>query len=229
MRWRAGTPRVRRGAGGSKRLRIDATMTRQVSNEGLVLVFRVARKLDSPNQWRRHHMSGHKLMTWWAHAFNAALALEAGCLSWAGYQLKVGASDPARPFLGVKSGRLKAGQVIPVEDRRRVSVVRLVPKRANFLRDDDDLAYTVKPVHDALVNGGFLLNDRREFLESAPVQQGVSPDGLAWTIVTVGPASAPWTVRSEAEQLRTEGHPLPQGESIIQQMRRAIGHVARRS
>jgi len=161
-----------------------------LGQRGLVLEFRIARRLDSPNLWRRHHMSGHKLMSWWTQAFEQAIALHRGHLSMAAHALEWpdDVLDPLRPFRGVKLEKLRE---IPRELRRRVQLIRQVPSARNFLRDDDDLTYTAKPVHDALKNAGIIADDGRAYLETEIPRQVV---GLGdWTTVIVLPALEGYT------------------------------------
>lgn len=143
--------------------RLVALLTR----DGAALEFRIAKKLDSPNVWRAHWGIGHQLMKWWLSAFTTALAVNAGFDS---------------------MGRFIAeGQMPRVRCRMRVTVIRQVPNRRNFLRDDDDLRYTTKPLNDALKHAGLIYDDSREWMEQAMPIQEVSPDGLDWTIVRVEP------------------------------------------
>ncbi len=137
------------------------------SRKGAMVEFRVARKLDSPNIWRGHWMIGHKLMQWWLTAFTTALATNAGCTSMARFQLE--------------------GQLPPVTFPMKVSVTRLVPSVRNFIKDDDDLRYTTKPINDALKHAGLIKDDSREWLTQEMPTQEVSPDGLYWTIVRIEP------------------------------------------
>ena len=142
-----------------------------VEREGEALVFRVARRLDSPNEWRLHWSRGHKLTKWWEHAFETAIAIDRGHPSLAALRLDAGLAPGA-----------------PV-GRRRVTVTRQVPNKRNFIRDDDDLRYTTKPVNDALKRLGLIRDDAREWLDQAMPLQTVSPDGRDWTIVRIEPTA----------------------------------------
>lgn len=139
-----------------------------LTRTGTTLEFRVARKLDSPNLWRAHWSLGHNLMKWWLRAFTNALATDAGFGSLARFQSE--GHLPHRPAV-----------------KMRVTVTRQVSSRRNFLRDDDDLRYTTKPLNDALKHAGLIFDDGREWLEQSMPVQEVSPDGHDWTIVRIEP------------------------------------------
>ena len=161
----------RRRAGGATRIRRRSNPQRIVSlliRTGTTLEFRIARKLDSPNVWRAHWSLGHTLMKWWLRAFTNALAVGAGFDSMARFQAE--GHMPFRP-----------------EVKMRVTVTRQVPHTRNFLRDDDDLRYTTKPLNDALKHAGLIYDDSREWMHQDIPTQEVSRDGLYWTIVRIEP------------------------------------------
>lgn len=161
----------RRRAGAGIRTRRRSNPQRIVSlltRTGTTLEFKIARKLDSPNTWRAHWSLGHNLMKWWLGAFTRALAVNAGFHSMARFQAE--GHMPFRP-----------------EVKMRVTVTRQVPSTRNFIRDDDDLRYTTKPLNDALKHAGLIYDDSREWLVQDIPAQEVSPDGLYWTIVRVEP------------------------------------------
>jgi hypothetical protein len=64
-----------------------------------------------------------------------------------------------------------------------------VPSARNFIRDDDNLRFAVKPLLDALKRQGYIKNDSRKWLEHPTPTQSVSPDGKDWTIVTIEPVA----------------------------------------
>ena len=73
--------------------------------------------------------------------------------------------------------------------KMRLTVERQVPTRRHFIRDDDNLRFSVKPLCDALKRGGYIYDDSRKWLEHPTPTQSVSPDGQDWTIVTIEPVT----------------------------------------
>lgn len=65
--------------------------------------------------------------------------------------------------------------------RRRVHVAREVPSMRNFIRDDDNLRFSVKPLLDALKRCELIVNDSRKWIELPMPEQRVSSDGQYWT------------------------------------------------
>ena len=151
----------RYGARLSRGRRVDGIAHR----DGEALIFEVARKLDSPNTWRAHWAVEHKLTQWWERTFETALALRG--------------ADPAYAKWLPTAPRAKGV--------RRVSVVRVVTSRRQFIKDDDNLRFTTKPINDALKRLGLIEDDRRELLEQPLPEQRVSPTGMAWTFVRIEP------------------------------------------
>jgi hypothetical protein len=72
--------------------------------------------------------------------------------------------------------------------RRRVDVERHVPSARHFIRDEDNLRFTVKPLLDALKRQRWIVDDARTWLELGDVTQHVATDGKDWTIVKVSEA-----------------------------------------
>jgi hypothetical protein len=72
--------------------------------------------------------------------------------------------------------------------KMRVEVERHVPSARNFIRDDDNLRFSVKPLLDALKRQGYIKNDSRKWLEQPTPTQHVSADGKDWTVVRIEPA-----------------------------------------
>lgn len=75
------------------------------------------------------------------------------------------------------------------DQRLRVEVERHVPSLRNFIRDDDNLRFAVKPLLDALKRLGYIKNDSRTWLDHPTPTQHVSVDGKDWTIVRISPCS----------------------------------------
>lgn len=152
------------------RTRTRATRTRinaLVRFEGPTIEFRVARELISPNKWRAHWAKGHQLMKWWHDALTTALVAASGSASRARF--------------------LSEGGFPKQTAKVRVEVIRQVPSRRNFIRDDDDLRYTTKPLNDALKHAGLIRDDNRKWMEQGMPVQELAPDGHYWTIVRITP------------------------------------------
>lgn len=81
-------------------------------------------------------------------------------------------------------------------NRPAVFIARQVPSAKNFL-DRDNAWGGCKPVLDALVAEGFLANDRERDIDQH-VEQGVSADGLDWTVITIDARAPELRPRPEA-------------------------------
>ncbi len=68
----------------------------------------------------------------------------------------------------------------PASERRKLTVTRLVPSARQFIRDDDNLAFALKPLADALKRLHLIVDDSRVWLD-ATVTQERSADGKAYT------------------------------------------------
>lgn len=68
---------------------------------------------------------------------------------------------------------------------RRVTIERLVPSARNFIHDDDNLAFSCKPLLDALKQLGLIRDDKRTWCERIGPRQAVSDDGTYWTVITI--------------------------------------------
>lgn len=71
------------------------------------------------------------------------------------------------------------------DSRMRVTIERQVPSGHNFIRDDDNMRFSVKPLLDALKRQGYIKNDSRKWLDHPTPTQVVSADGRDWTIVRI--------------------------------------------
>jgi hypothetical protein len=91
--------------------------------------------------------------------------------------------DTAGLLLGEDSGVPRAAAVCT--RRRRVTVQRLVPKRSNFLKDEDNLVFAEKPLYDALKGLALIKDDSLAWVERVRLPQAVAEDGTFWTHVTV--------------------------------------------
>lgn len=72
----------------------------------------------------------------------------------------------------------------------RVTVTRIVPSGRNFIRDEDNLRFSAKPINDALKRLWLIRDDSRKWLEQPQVQQEVSPIGEWATVITIEPVGA---------------------------------------
>lgn len=124
------------------------------------LTLRIPRRLESPNTWNgRHWRVKYRLSQEWEQEI-AYGAVKAGEAPW-------------------------ILRICFVPPKVRVIVERQVPSARNFIRDDDNLRFSVKPLLDALKRQGYIRNDSRKWLEHPTPTQSVSADGKDWTIVTI--------------------------------------------
>lgn len=70
-------------------------------------------------------------------------------------------------------------------ERRRVSIVRQVPTRRNFCKDDDNRAFTVKPVYDALKTLGLIYDDSSVWVERHLTERANGRDHTTICIETI--------------------------------------------
>lgn len=68
--------------------------------------------------------------------------------------------------------------------RRRLTVVRQVPNRNYLIKDFGNKVFTLKPVEDALVRAGVIIDDAEQYLESVPPIQEIVKD-LKETVVEI--------------------------------------------
>ncbi len=73
----------------------------------------------------------------------------------------------------------------------RVEIIREVPKLANFIRDDDNLAFAAKAAKDSLQAHCVIFEDSRAWLTSPLPLQRVAEDGMYRTRITVTPWARP--------------------------------------
>lgn len=135
------------------------------------LEFRIQRKLRTPNEYLGMHWreKGRERKAWTAHFANALItALGVPCAR--------ALLGPGAPLIGCDGG---------CTSRRRIEVIRWAPTPRNFIRDDDNLRFTVKPLLDALKHLGVIRDDHRKWLEVESPTQDMSHDGTFWTWVAV--------------------------------------------
>lgn len=139
------------------------------------MTLKIPRRLESPNTWQGRHWSvKHRISQEWEQEVWAQVARQ----------------TKARSVVAV----LGVMNAIPALKRRpesigrmRVEVTRQVSKARHFIRDDDNLRFSVKPLMDSLKRLGYIRDDSRKWLEHPTPTQSVSPDGKDYTIVTIEP------------------------------------------
>lgn len=121
------------------------------------MTLRIPRELRSPNAWMwKHWRIKQRERAMWERDIFAV-----GCV-------EVGTGRMLARQRAVDGGMIPAG-------RHRVTVTRRVPSRRNFIRDDDNLRFSVKPLNDALKRAGLIYSDAREWLEQPMPTQEVGP------------------------------------------------------
>lgn len=136
----------------------------------MTIEFCIPRRLESPNTWQgKHWRTKHRISQEWEREIWASVAQRAGAWS-----------------------HLPAMNAVPelkrnARQKMRVTVERHVPSSRNFIRDDDNLRFSVKPLLDALKRQGYIRNDSRTWLEHPTPTQHVSADGADYTIVRIEP------------------------------------------
>lgn len=142
-----------------------------------VLEFIVERRLESPNKsrgfhWRRRHRDTLA----WELMIRAAIRQPAVLTAWS-------------LILAVESRRGKTGRgyvkITRKPERRRVIVTRIVSSGRGFIRDEDNLRFSVKPLNDALKRLGLITDDSTRYLEQPPPEQRIAPDGVEKTLVRI--------------------------------------------
>lgn len=139
--------------------------------------FQIQQKLRSPNELLGRHWreKGRERKTWQLTC-ETALVIAIGV---AAAQELLG---PGAALVGCHGGVVKT--------KRRVTVTRLVPRRSGFIRDDDNLRFSVKPILDALTHLGLIYDDAREWCELPLPTQGIAPDRTWWTHIVIEPVMA---------------------------------------
>lgn len=141
--------------------------------------FRIQKILRSPNEYLgMHWREKHRERKAWEAALTNAIVISQGV-------------PAARALLG--PGAALRDCVGACRVRRRVEVIRLAPSRRNFVRDDDNLRFAVKPLLDALKRVGLIKDDRRQWIDLPVPTQDVSPDGCFWTWIALTAAEAATT------------------------------------
>jgi len=133
-------------------------------------VFVIAEKLESPNRYRAHWSLQNSARAKWEKRLQAVICAAVNVASW--------------EWLG-QLGRRPA-----CTEKMVLQIVRLVGSSREFIRDDDNLAFSRKGSTDAMKHCGLLKEDRREWLEALSIYQDVAPNGRALTVFYLWPAAA---------------------------------------
>lgn len=74
--------------------------------------------------------------------------------------------------------------LMPVRDRRKVTIERQVPSSRNFIRDRENLVYSCKHLMDQIRRAGFVRDDSMKWID-LDVTQRVSDDKRDWTVIRI--------------------------------------------
>lgn len=133
-------------------------------------LFVIAEKLQSPNKTQASWMLQQSARKKWQRLLEPAIAKAEGAASFSWLKQL----DRA-PRTSVKMA---------------LQIVRLVRSTREFIKDDDNLAFSRKQSTDAMKHLGLVKDDRREWLEALPIYQDVAPHGRALTVFMLWPANA---------------------------------------
>lgn len=126
-------------------------------------------KLETPNKFKAHWSMQGSSRTKWERLLKAAVLRALGVASWES---------------------LKILDRVPVcTEKMALQLIRLVVASREFIRDDDNLAFSRKHLQDCLKPLGLVKDDRREWL-TAHVVQDVAPHPFPMTICLLWPAAA---------------------------------------
>lgn len=130
----------------------------------------IERELKSPNKWQgRHWRYKHRETQEWEKVVFYEIARLKGVKGVWGALLVLGAF----PWQSC-------------EEKRAVTITRVVPSARNFIRDDDNLRFATKPLNDALKRLKLIHDDSRKWLEQGIPTQEVSTDGKYYTRIRIG-------------------------------------------
>lgn len=139
-----------------------------------VQTFRIPRELESVNVWNgRHWHVKHRISQAWEKAFREAIVMSMG-----GRSLQ-------DVLIAMCLGSKVNGVVLRREEPRRVTIQRQAPSLRRFIKDDDNLAASSKPVLDALKRCGLIRDDGRKWCQLVVAPQTVSDDGQFRTVVSL--------------------------------------------
>ena len=137
-------------------------------------VFVLEGKLESPNRFRAHWSLQNSSRERWERRFRDVVCRTLGVASW--------------EWLG------QLGRRPTCAEKMTLQIVRLVKSSREFIRDDDNLAFSRKGATDAMKRLGLLKDDRREWLEALSIYQDVAPQGHALSVFFLWPSAAALTL-----------------------------------
>lgn len=133
----------------------------------------IPRELKSPNRWNgRHWRYKHRESQDWERAVWVEIAQRSGAKSVVQVLQCMNAIPAVR---------------VGVQTKQRVAVTRIVPSSRNFIRDDDNLRFSVKPLLDALKRLGLIRDDSRKWIDLPTPEQRVSTKGQWRTVIEIEP------------------------------------------
>lgn len=154
--------------------------------------FTIERELHSPNRtlWKDAGMKVRDRNSWGAAIYNAIVVFfEANGTRLSVYDTQ-GIANRPRPVLVDGKTVMRRPSRAPAQ-HYTVLIVREVPKKANFIRDDDNLLFATKGLRDALKAHSVIFEDSRAWLTCPLPIQRVAEDGCYRTIVDVTPWAPP--------------------------------------
>jgi hypothetical protein len=130
-------------------------------------VFVMGRKLDTPNKYKAHWSLQQSDRAQWERQLQACILKALGVASWEWLK--------------------HLHQVPATTQKMTLQIIRLVKSTREFIRDDENLAFSRKGSTDAMKRCGLLKDDRREWLEALPIYQDVAPNGHPLTVFFLWP------------------------------------------
>lgn len=133
-------------------------------------LFVIAEKLQSPNKTMASWMLQQSARKKWQRLLEPAIAKAEGAASF--------------------NWLRQLGRQPRCAEKMALQIVRLVASSREFIKDDDNLAFSRKQASDAMKHLGLLKDDRREWLDALPIYQDVAPHGRALTVFMLWPTAA---------------------------------------
>lgn len=175
-----------------RRARVPAHVESRLEVLDGVARFTIGRELASPNKtlWKNWRIKSHDRQVWGTAIFNAiVIYLEANGQALSVLDRQVIANRAVPVDVGGK--RIMRRLHRAPQQRCEVRIIREVPKKANFIKDERNLWFSAKHLEDALVAHCVIYDDSREWVTSPLPIQRVSEDGQYRTIVDVTPWAEP--------------------------------------